>query len=167
MFPTRRTRIFRHIFTGCSASSEIFLLLILTVRSLFRPNIALSALSPSPIPLGTTHTRYIPPHPQRGSPYHRYVLLLLPQPSSTERISIPVPLDTERLGFNVREFTETYGLDASKGGGAHMWREVWNEHVSDIYRDVLSACPSFMQESELTCTFFRNGRTEICPPAQT
>ncbi|KAH9949497.1 PEBP-like protein [Amylocystis lapponica] len=102
-----------------------------------QPNLALSAFSPSPIPLATSHTRYIPPHPQRGTPYHRYVILLLPQASSTEPISVPVISDAERLGFDFRTFAERYELDGSKGGGAHMWREVWNETVSQIYRDVL------------------------------
>ncbi|CCM06355.1 uncharacterized protein FIBRA_08612 [Fibroporia radiculosa] len=101
-----------------------------------QPNVSLSAFSPSPIPLSTTHTRYIPPHPQRGTPYHRYVVLLLPQPS-TERIYVPVPSDADRLGFDFREFARQYGLDGSKGGGAHMWREVWDETVSKIYSDVL------------------------------
>lgn len=30
------------------------------------------------IPAGC-HTPYIPPHAQKGSPYHRYTILLLPQ----------------------------------------------------------------------------------------
>lgn len=85
------------------------------------------------------HTHYIPPHPQKGTPYHRYVILLLPQESTTERLTIPVPTDVERANFNVREFSEKYGLDGSKGGAAHMWREVWDEQVSDIYAETLSA----------------------------
>ncbi|PSR83331.1 hypothetical protein PHLCEN_2v5768 [Hermanssonia centrifuga] len=101
-----------------------------------QPNIALSALSPSPIPLTTTHTRYIPPHPQRGTPYHRYVILLLPQSSPTERIKIPAPTDEQRLGFNFRAFAAQYGLDGAKGGGVHMWREVWDETVTKIYTDI-------------------------------
>lgn len=109
-----------------------------------QPNIALSAFSASPIPLSTTHTRYIPPHPQRGTAYHRYVILLLPQESATERIHVPVPSDAERLGFDFRAFAGQFGLDGSRGGGAHMWREVWDETVSKIYTDVLkTAEPRF------------------------
>ena len=37
---------------------------------------------------------------------------------------------------------EKHGLDASTGGGAHMWREVWNEEVSKVYKEVLSMLPS-------------------------
>ena len=53
-------------------------------------------------------------------------------------MKIPVIKDDARRGFNLREFCEAHGYDVSTGGGAHMWREVWNETVSDIYRDTLS-----------------------------
>ena len=46
--------------------------------------------------------------------------------------------EAARLDFNFRAFAEEHGFDGSKGGGAHMWREVWDETVSKIYRDVLS-----------------------------
>lgn len=104
----------------------------------FRPNISLSAFSESPIPITTSHTKYVPPHPQKGTSYHRYALLLVPQSHPTERVTISVPTEEERLGFNYRAFSEFYGLDAGKGGGAFMWREVWDETVSQIYRDTLS-----------------------------
>ncbi|KAJ4480333.1 hypothetical protein C8R41DRAFT_869134 [Lentinula lateritia] len=29
------------------------------------------------------HTKYVPPHPQQGTPYHRYTIVLLPQPAKT------------------------------------------------------------------------------------
>ena len=99
-----------------------------------RPNIPLSTSGPLKI-AADSHTPYIPPHPQRGTPYHRYVSLLLPQASE---LSIPIIPDDARLGFNVREFMSEHSLDGSVGGGAHMWREVWDEAVSRIYRDVLS-----------------------------
>ena len=50
----------------------------------------------------------------------------------------PFSADEARTGFNLRAFCERYGLDASIGGGAHMWREVWDETVSDIYKNTLS-----------------------------
>jgi large subunit ribosomal protein L35 len=84
-----------------------------------------------------SHTSYVPPHPQRGTPYHRYIILLLPQPS-TDHLSMPKLLDNDRLGFNVRDFLLRYQLDGGKGGGAHMWREVWDTKVSEIYQKVLS-----------------------------
>jgi len=102
-----------------------------------KPNIPLSALSSSWIPDLDTHTPYIPPHPQRGTRYHRYTTLLLPQQSPTQEISVPVLSEKDRYGFNVRTFIEQYGLDGSKGGGAHMFREVWDPVVSSIYKDIL------------------------------
>lgn len=111
---------------------------MLLIFIFFRPNIELSAFSTSPISFSSTHTRYIPPHPQKGTPYHRYVLLLLPQPSSSEPISVPAYTDEQRLGFDFRAFAAQYSLDASTGGAAHMWREVWDETVTQIYKDVLS-----------------------------
>ncbi|EDR02032.1 uncharacterized protein LACBIDRAFT_295521 [Laccaria bicolor S238N-H82] len=122
-----------------------------------KPNIPLSCEHTQRILDLNTHTKYIPPHPQQGTPYHRYVLLLLPQPPlggaaeytmntiaraqpgvpTSEHLDIPIIPEEERLGFNVREFTRHWGLDARKGGGAHMWREIWNEDVSTIYKDIL------------------------------
>jgi len=99
-----------------------------------QPNIPLSCITRS-IEISEGHTPYIPPHPQRGTPYHRYVLLLLPQPSPTE--SIRVPTLSDRLHFNVREFMTQHGLEGGTGGGAHMWRQVWDEGVSQIYATVL------------------------------
>jgi large subunit ribosomal protein L35 len=121
-----------------------------------KPNISLSALSSSRIPDPNTHTRYIPPHPQRGTPYHRYVCLLLPHPPiggseytltgafrtardhhTSVELHIPIVSDQDRLGFNIRRFASQWNLDGTKGGGIHMWREVWDDDVSHIYRDIL------------------------------
>ena len=63
---------------------------------------------------------------------------MLPQASPTEPLKLPKISEAARLGFNFRTFAEEHGFDGSKGGGAHMWREVWDETVSKIYRDVLS-----------------------------
>ncbi|KAK7040598.1 hypothetical protein R3P38DRAFT_429814 [Favolaschia claudopus] len=184
-----------------------------------KPNIPLSATHVGRIPLLNTHTRYVPPHPQRGTPYHRYTLLLLPQPplpgmkynrntealltaqqerlsqsirdssniaearaedvekavneadglsdmmrtgrsrtrhpthpnaalpeptsgedplnhfvTLSQQIDVPVIPDEQRLHFDVRAFLKQYGLNAAMGGGAHMWREVWDNYVGAVYR---------------------------------
>ncbi|KZT24701.1 PEBP-like protein [Neolentinus lepideus HHB14362 ss-1] len=104
-----------------------------------QPNVQLSASSTGPFTFRDSHTPYIPPHPQKGSPYHRYVLLLLPHPNPTETLNIPAPTVQERADFDSRAFMERYGFDASRGGAAHMWREVWDEEVSRIYAQVLKA----------------------------
>ncbi|KAF8198980.1 phosphatidylethanolamine-binding protein [Pholiota molesta] len=119
-----------------------------------KPNIPLSATS-SHISDLNTHTKYIPPHPQQGTPYHRYVVLLLPQPplgasdytlaaasralpgSHLRTAEYTVVPTEERHGFDVRQFAQRWNLDASKGGGAHMFREIWDEEVSAIYKSVL------------------------------
>ncbi|TFY51800.1 hypothetical protein EVG20_g10831 [Dentipellis fragilis] len=74
------------------------------------------------------------PTPPAGTPYHRYVLLVLPQSSPTERITVPTGI--ERLGFDVRKFVEEYGLRVN-GGGVHIWRAVWDEDSSKVWNDVL------------------------------
>ncbi|EPQ61180.1 PEBP-like protein [Gloeophyllum trabeum ATCC 11539] len=102
-----------------------------------QPNIQLSTSSTGPFTFKEPHTPYIPPHPQRGTPYHRYVLLLLPHSSPSEALDIPVPTMEERVNFDSRAFMQKYGLDGSKGGAAHMWREEWDEEVSRIYAEVL------------------------------
>ncbi|KAF8895012.1 phosphatidylethanolamine-binding protein [Gymnopilus junonius] len=117
------------------------------------PNIPLSATSPSRVTVLNAHTPYIPPHPQQGTPYHRYVCLLLPQPAISSYtltgaarasgnptsiyLDIPAVQDAERFGFDVREFASNWALDSARGGAAHMWREVWDSQVSKIYSDIL------------------------------
>ena len=85
---------------------------------------------------------YVPPHPQHGTPYHRYTILLLQNPGGTERVDIDVQKYlSQRDAFDVRAFCATYGFDLDRnghGGGVFMWREVWNETVSDIYKMTLS-----------------------------
>ncbi|KZP30385.1 PEBP-like protein [Athelia psychrophila] len=98
-----------------------------------KPNIPLSATSTSVLVDTSSHTPYLPPHPQQGTNYHRYTTLLIPQ---SEEISLPAFSKEERFNFDVREFVEQYGLDGTKGG-AHMFREVWDSDVTNIYRDIL------------------------------
>lgn len=60
--------------------------------------------------------------------------------SPTKELPIPVVPENERLGFDTRKFFSEWGLSGANGGGAHMFREVWNEDVSKIYEEVLSTC---------------------------
>ncbi|KAG1889188.1 phosphatidylethanolamine-binding protein [Suillus subluteus] len=97
-----------------------------------QPNIPLSSVSPSPVPNLNTHTAYIPPHPQRGTTYHRYTILLLPQHS---RLSIHMIAKDKRAGFDIRAFMEKYGLDRNR---------IWSEGVPAVYKDILKiAEPKF------------------------
>jgi hypothetical protein len=138
MFPTLRTRGTRPSCTGSSRfpPSPDFQALMCA-----RPNISLSATTTtSELFTGPSHCKYIPPHPQKGTKYHRYTLLLLPHADPAAPIEVP-KLDAEqRAHFDVRAFAAHYGLDGAKGGGAHMWREVWDEEVSNIYMGRLREC---------------------------
>ncbi|TFK18802.1 PEBP-like protein [Coprinopsis marcescibilis] len=123
-----------------------------------QPNIPLSATQTSQILEINNHTRYIPPHPQQGTPYHRYTVLLLPQPPvdghvfhynrntearatpgvpTSQHLDIPVIPDAQRFGFNVRAFCKEWGLSGKRGGGFHLFRQIWDESVSKIYSDIL------------------------------
>lgn len=134
------------------------------MTKLHRPNIPLSCATRS-IEVTQGHTPYIPPHPQRGTPYHRYVLLLLPQPSPAEPISVPALSD--RLHFNVREFAAQHGLDGSAGGGAHMWRQVWDEGVSQIYATVLGIFSPLIVNPPISHPVCRKRGTQIHITTQT
>lgn len=75
---------------------------------------------------------YIPPHPQQGTPYHRYTMLLLEQTG-------PVSLgDVARTPFQVDAFAKQHNLALR---GLHFWREQWSKDhkntVSAIYTETL------------------------------
>ncbi|WFD19995.1 mitochondrial 54S ribosomal protein YmL35 [Malassezia caprae] len=66
------------------------------------------------IPSGHAHKlAYVPPHPQCGTPYHRYTMLLFEQQSET-----PVG-DVARDGVQVQAYAEQNGLALR---GIHFWR---------------------------------------------
>ncbi|WFD42510.1 mitochondrial 54S ribosomal protein YmL35 [Malassezia psittaci] len=75
---------------------------------------------------------YIPPHPQQGTPYHRYTMLLFEQ-SDTSLLNTAA-----RTMINVAQFATTHNLQLR---GLHFWREQWSKEnqssVSEVYRDVL------------------------------
>ena len=51
-------------------------------------------------------------------------------------------------------------MDATKGGGVHMWREVWDDDVSYIYRDVLGNFFSLLSWNSTLLIFFFQGIDE-------
>lgn len=93
---------------------------------------------------------------------------MLPQASPTEPIDIPVFQESERLGFNFRAFAEQYGFDGARGGGAHMWREEWDETVSHIYQHTLSKSKLVrVYIAGLTCLSpYREGRAAVWQDAE-
>lgn len=79
----------------------------------------------------------------------------------SEKISIPAVSDESRLGFNLRTFCEEHGLDASNGGAAHMWREEWDETVSDIYKHTISTSDSCLWRLPFLNLFLRTTGTSF------
>ncbi|TKY85361.1 hypothetical protein EX895_005523 [Sporisorium graminicola] len=77
---------------------------------------------------------WIPPHPQQGTKYHRYVTVLFEQPHDLQQLA-PVP---DRHDFNLAAFASQHGLTPA---GIHFWRAQWTPAsaptVSSIYTDVL------------------------------
>ncbi|KAJ7590621.1 phosphatidylethanolamine-binding protein [Mycena floridula] len=119
-----------------------------------QPNIPLSCSNTSRLTISNDHTPYLPPHPQKGSPYHRYTIFFLLQPPITtysrnvearakpgiptsQFLSIPVVKDEDRLHFNLRDFTREWSMNPADGGAVQMWREVWDTTVPRIYRTIL------------------------------
>lgn len=97
---------------------------------LHSPNIPLSSTLSTLPTSDTALLPYIPPHPQQGTPYHRYTLLLLAQPA-------PINLDSsaiEREAFSVRDFVSAHELEAE---GVSFWRAKWDASVEEIYSEVL------------------------------
>jgi large subunit ribosomal protein L35 len=68
------------------------------------------------------------------------VLLLLPHADPAAKLSLP-PGPLGRDGFDVRHFVEEHALQID-GGGAFIWRAVWDEESSRIWREVISKDPS-------------------------
>ncbi|PVF95758.1 PEBP-like protein [Serendipita vermifera] len=102
------------------------------------PNIPISSASISPLSFSNeVPASWIPPHPQRGTPYHRYCIFLLEHPEPNERIEVG-PIDDEgRKSFVLREFVNRWKLKPHIGGGAHFWRSIWAQEVSEIYKTLL------------------------------
>ncbi|GAA5956966.1 hypothetical protein JCM3765_006654 [Sporobolomyces pararoseus] len=98
------------------------------------PNIPLSATSSPILPLNSLPSTlpYVPPHPQNGTPYHRYTVLLFAQPENT-KLSLNEH-EIERLDFDVRDFAAEHKLEAK---GVSFFRQKWDKSVSKIYEEVL------------------------------
>ncbi|KAL8286924.1 hypothetical protein RQP46_003930 [Phenoliferia psychrophenolica] len=94
------------------------------------PNIPLSSTLTTLPTSADALLPYIPPHPQQGTPYHRYTLLLLAQNTSINLDAAAI----EREAFSVRRFVNEHALAAE---GVSFWRAKWDESVTEIYSDVL------------------------------
>ncbi|KAI9491041.1 phosphatidylethanolamine-binding protein [Zychaea mexicana] len=94
-------------------------------------NVPLSATETT-VAGGDTVLDYVPPHPQKGTKYHRYTLIAYEQPNGgSDKVDIKAD---KREGFDVKAFAQTHGLQPR---GVSFFRQVWDETVSSIYNDIL------------------------------
>ncbi|KAM0791824.1 hypothetical protein ACM66B_004083 [Microbotryomycetes sp. NB124-2] len=104
-----------------------------TFAHLLAPNIPLSATKTS-LDSSEPALPFVPPHPQNGTPYHRYTVLLLAQAKPLSLNDEKATNKIERRGFNVRQFVREHELEAV---GITFTRQKWDSSVSDIYENVL------------------------------
>ncbi|KAG2218715.1 hypothetical protein INT45_002423 [Circinella minor] len=94
-------------------------------------NVPLSATE-STVVGGDTVLDYVPPHPQKGTKYHRYTLIAYEQPNNgSEKVDIKVD---KREGFDAKSIAAQHNLQPR---GVSFFRQVWDETVTSIYNDVL------------------------------
>ncbi|SPO26540.1 related to MRPL35 - mitochondrial ribosomal protein, large subunit [Ustilago trichophora] len=100
-----------------------------------KTDIPLSATSSPTIDLTQNMSvDYIPPHPQQGTPYHRYTTILLEQ-SNSNTISTH---ELDANNFNLSNFIQQNQLVPA---GIHFWRAKWTpesaDSISQIYTNTL------------------------------
>lgn len=78
---------------------------------------------------GETLLPYVPPHPPKGTKYHRYIFGIYEQPQGK------IESEGSDPSIGLPQLVEQYQL---KLCGASFFREVWDETVSDIYKNILS-----------------------------
>ncbi len=77
---------------------------------------------------GKVSMPYVPPHPHKGTPYHRYTVVVWKQPESPPDIGRP---QVKREGFVAMDFATQRGLRAV---GISFWRQVWDENVGEVMK---------------------------------
>lgn len=74
---------------------------------------------------------YIPPHPHKGTPYHRYTVIVWEQPTTPPQPNAPLAgkHDIARSAFDAQHYAVQNGLHAV---GINFWRQVWDAKVSPM-----------------------------------
>lgn len=72
---------------------------------------------------------YLPPHVQKGSPYHRYAMFVFRHPDNARIDPATLVGKVEREGFNLRSFQTKMKLQTI---GAFMWRGEWDEGTKQV-----------------------------------
>jgi len=70
---------------------------------------------------------YLPPHAQKGAPYHRYTMIVFEQPGKIDKTALEGSIS--RDSFTMRGFQDKNKLHPI---GAFMWRAEWDNHTKEI-----------------------------------
>lgn len=87
---------------------------------------------------GTTLLPWAPPHPERGTPYHRYTFVLYEQSQSSTAAGPSTLRDLPAAHsdvFDIRSFARENGLIPR---AASFFRGIWDEDVTTIFKDQLN-----------------------------
>lgn len=76
---------------------------------------------------------YVPPHPPKGTRYHRYTLLLAEQPNEG-RDKVEIQSKDVSRETTLRDLCSQHKLNVK---GLTFFRQVWDKDVSRIYKEIL------------------------------
>ncbi|KAF7731638.1 hypothetical protein EC973_008807 [Apophysomyces ossiformis] len=96
-------------------------------------NVPLSATQPD-VTGGDVVLDYVPPHPEKGTKYHRYTLVAYEQPNQGQD-KVEIKLE-KRDAFDTKALAQAHGLNIS---GVSFFREEWDATVSKIYQEILGS----------------------------
>ncbi|KAL7271262.1 mitochondrial 54S ribosomal protein YmL35 [Rhizina undulata] len=74
-----------------------------------------------------TITPYLPPHVQKGAPYHRYSMFVFKQPAKLDAEGIKPQIDRDT--FNMRSFSAKHKLEPI---GVFMFRGKWDDGTQQV-----------------------------------
>ncbi|KAL8703192.1 MAG: hypothetical protein Q9201_003611 [Fulgogasparrea decipioides] len=83
-------------------------------------------------PPGDAHIvkSWLPPHAQKGSPYHRLVIFIIQQQEG--KILEPKEMEKYTNKHNDFNMTSVIGHLRSKAIGVHLFRTIWDESMADV-----------------------------------
>ena len=81
-------------------------------------------------PLDQITLPWLPPHAQKGAPYHRLSIFVLEQPAASTRLDLSAS-KINRNGFNLRSFIDQYRL---RPIGFNLFRTKWDENMDEVMK---------------------------------
>jgi large subunit ribosomal protein L35 len=98
-------------------------------------NIELSPSKPTislkDLPSENVALPWMPPHAQKGSPYHRLTFFVLQQPEGKVMDVASIREKEPRLGFNLRGFNQKHKV---KPVSATLFRTVWDDNTAQVMK---------------------------------